>query len=613
MEIIKSSNKTIFNILGEQIYYLRYEYRKSYYQYKTNYNDVVLLENTLTQQIIAMSKQEYENPTDEIRSFLVRNWYMLPNDVAEKTLSHMVESSFKYRNKADYHGIIDSFVIFTTMKCNANCPYCYEKGRSQPTMTMELATDVVKFIESKHGDNQVNLHWFGGEPLVNSDIITYICGKLSADNVPYKSHMISNGFLFNSLDMDMVVNKWKLKDVQITLDGTEEEYNKIKAFNGHFSEGFKTVISSIHKLVDNGIQVTIRMNQSHKNYKNLIELTNYIANEFSDKVSAYAHPLFADKNNKLTDEEWSQTYEGYIQLDKALKECKLRGIQGVSTLRPHHCMADSDHMVCITSEGKLTLCEHFSETEIVGDIWNGITDTDLVNEWKEPAPELDECATCWKYPKCFKLKKCEVSDECKYGAIKFEEYLEDQAIRITYKRYLQRVNESSKVSTQQQINLIPDRVVKLAESEVGYSLENRDYGNEIFGKRRHSGWCLPFIYDIFKRAYSGNFNQVFGFKSLPAVTHQLKKLFQNQNRIYNVPQVGDLVFYNHNGWTDHIGLVSEVDDTAQYFSSVEGNVIIDNVSQVVKHEHISVNDESIVGFGRPNYRIDKQEEKEVKV
>lgn len=55
--------------------------------------------------------------------------------------------------------------------------------------------------------------------------------------------MVSNGYLFNPTLICEAVDVWKLRKIQITLDGTESVYEKIKQFGD--KQSFQKVIENI--------------------------------------------------------------------------------------------------------------------------------------------------------------------------------------------------------------------------------------------------------------------------------------------------------------------------------------------------------------------------------
>ena len=75
-------------------------------------------------------------------------------------------------------------------------------------------------------------------------------------------------------------------------------------------------------------------------------------------------------------------------------------------IKMNFCMADSGTGVTILPDGNIGLCEHFSETELIGHIGRDSFDDSMVASWKETMPEIPECATCFYYPDCIMLKKC---------------------------------------------------------------------------------------------------------------------------------------------------------------------------------------------------------------
>lgn len=70
-------------------------------------------------------------------------------------------------------------------------------------------------------------------------------------------------------------------------------------------------------------------------------------------------------------------------------------------------MAASDKSVMIMPNGDLGKCEHHIEDDIVGTIYEGVTNREVVAKWKEHKPYSEECEKCAAYPICSrKLKHC---------------------------------------------------------------------------------------------------------------------------------------------------------------------------------------------------------------
>ena len=186
----------------------------------------VLVFHTLTRALLLLTPEEYAAPDNlpELRD----GWFRVPQEMDDMKYADQVRFIRRTMQKEPEH--ITSYTIFTTTDCNARCFYCYEMGRSRIPMSDETAHKAAAYIAAHCGGEKVHLHWFGGEPLFNKQVIDIICTDLTEKGIVYESMMISNGYLFDGATVEQAVSHWKLKSVQITLDGTEEIYNRSKAF-----------------------------------------------------------------------------------------------------------------------------------------------------------------------------------------------------------------------------------------------------------------------------------------------------------------------------------------------------------------------------------------------
>ena len=188
--------------------------------------------------------------------------------------------------------------ISPTLACNFNCPYCFEDHSDKNTMTLEMQDKVINFIKNIlifSNKKHLRIFWFGGEPLYNQKAINSICNILNENNIDFTSKMATNGFLFSNCNIDKACNVWHLKHVQITIDGTETEYNRIKNYKCSNSiNPFKKVLKNIDLLTSKGIQVVIRLNIELKNVVDQINLVNdVLIKRFANNknVSIYSHLL----------------------------------------------------------------------------------------------------------------------------------------------------------------------------------------------------------------------------------------------------------------------------------------------------------------------------------
>lgn len=461
MKIIVPISRNILKIWNKQKYSEYLEYRPILYLKSLSIDDGILLYNIMTNEMIIISKEEFNDINNGnlketnffLHHFLVTHWFMIPKDQNEKTMVYLHRNITRSNKLVDRH--LNNFTILTTTDCNARCYYCFELGAKRISMSKQTAEDVAKFIIHKADPNDfVRISWFGGEPLYNNEVIDIISNRVKDSGLRLASSMISNGYLFDDELVDRAANIWNLKNVQITLDGTEAVYNKTKAYVYKDVNPFEVVLNNIEKLMKSNISVNIRLNLGLKNYKDLYELINTLHDRFIDyknKFSVYATLLYENLENNLlsyTDEQRRFVLNESIKLNNL---CIEKGIAYTNSSKYFRgegivcrsCMADSPIAAMITPDGKLGSCEHYVDSDFYGSIYDTSSldrDYDSIRKWKELRDEKSECNTCFYYPKCFRLKGCVSSftpnseEYCIKRYYELERYMYEKYMTVKNKR-----------------------------------------------------------------------------------------------------------------------------------------------------------------------------------
>ena len=138
--------------------------------------------------------------------------------------------------------------------------------------------------------------------------------------------MISNGLLFDSDTIEKSYSCWNLKQVQITLDGLENTYNRVKNYSSILAlNPFRTVINGIEQLLQRGLTVQIRLNIDYYNRTELFELSDYLIDRFKryKGFSIYSAPLFEEclgTTHHRSDYERQSVYEAHFLLTNKLNQ-----------------------------------------------------------------------------------------------------------------------------------------------------------------------------------------------------------------------------------------------------------------------------------------------------
>lgn len=428
MEIIVKPNSFVKNALGKQQYKEGSSYRRFTYAILSKRNNEFLIANLLTREILALTEKEYSailnsdfSEDKNLSEYLISEWFLVEENHNDKLTADQILRVFEAVS-AKKPDLFTHYTVLPTTDCNARCFYCYEANVHKENMSENTAEAVADYIKRHSFNEKVTFRWFGGEPLCNKKAINTITSRLRENGIPFKSSIVTNGYLFTEDVIREAKEKWNVSFVQITLDGTEEVYNRCKNYVYTDSVSpYKTVLNNIKSLTEAEIFVNIRMNLDTHNYENLKILINELHGFLGDSkyYSMYVHLLFEDSGNlKLK----------YNESEKMLRFGQLRELEDIihgkglyfrtafsDKPKIRSCMADDDSSIVILPDGKLCKCEHILYKETVGDIYSDELDYKAVESWKKRIAEFDKCRVCPLYPECIKLEKC-IEDEKKCEA-----------------------------------------------------------------------------------------------------------------------------------------------------------------------------------------------------
>lgn len=417
MKIVFTGKSSIIKLMGKQRIKRETLYRRNMYLLSAECEDGLLLYNVISGQMVLLDNSELlmlnKLPAfiKDIKGFdsLIEGYFLVPVSFDEKNYVDALRNILK--KMAETKGI-NGYTILPTTMCNAKCFYCYQADYHHINMSAETANALVDYMVDHKGDGKLALAWFGGEPLVGISRINQICDALNARGVSFTSSMISNGYLFDEATISTAVSKWKLNTIQISLDGTEEIYNAVKAYTYSEVSPYKRVMYNIGLLADNGIRVGIRLNLGQHNISNMDELITDIKElrENHGNITAYVHTLFDGEGyipTKTDSRMKNQLYNVCAELNLKLIDMGLNNYRfRLPTIRIHSCMADNPKSVVVYPDGSLFQCEHTVPDDVFGSIFSDNYNKNNFEKFFYPAL-LTKCSTCPLYPTCIILKECE--------------------------------------------------------------------------------------------------------------------------------------------------------------------------------------------------------------
>ena len=345
--------------------------------------------------------EKYTGELDDFYKLAIKNGYIINADVDEKEILNY------YRTNMICTSDQAAYEILTTTGCNARCFYCFEEKVKVKTMSIETAKRVSEFIISRaKNTKRILIQWFGGEPLVNPDVITCITKELDENlkdkGVELVYKMATNGSLINDKILKQMKEVWHISSIQVTLDGMKNEYEKRKAYI-NMPNAFDKVIKNINSLAKEGIKVRIRLNYDLENFNNILNLIDYLGQAITDKknVVCYAYPLFETGKTKSPDER--EIAIKLIEINKRIIKNHLSKSKEIFTMHfsVNKCYACSRNSFLINPEGKLGKCSMaLNEEDFIGDVWSPIPLNKNYLKWCSTELPSEECHSCKFLPFC---------------------------------------------------------------------------------------------------------------------------------------------------------------------------------------------------------------------
>ena len=250
-----------------------------------------------------------------------------------------------------------TIIIAPSLNCNFSCPYCFEDHSNKNVMNLETQNKVIDFIKNFlifSWRNQIEIIWYGGEPLLYPEIIEYISNEIISfcqqRKIRYNSSILTNGYFFNQKNVDLLT-RCKVNSVQITLDGLEENHNLtryLKNGKGSFNQiiqNLKTVKYSGYINIRNDVH-----NQNKKDIEGLKELLKEIKEESGNNISYYIAPVI-----DVPAEESDNQVE-FLNIQDSIEYEFKRNNENMPKLKNTYCTASSLYFFGIGSEGELYKC-----------------------------------------------------------------------------------------------------------------------------------------------------------------------------------------------------------------------------------------------------------------
>ena len=185
-----------------------------------------------------------------------------------------------------------NITIAPTMDCNYHCYYCFEHPDKE-YMSDATIEKVVKYINGIKNCKQMNLTWFGGEPLMAIEQIRKITNKI---HLPKRSgkdfSIITNGYYLTK-DVVDELEDLKIDSLQLTADGLFDDYNRVKSMKSD-RQCFDTFLKNLDYFVERHkkIRLVLRINLNRQLKDKFLDIAYFFLNRYPDNHNIFPHPAF---------------------------------------------------------------------------------------------------------------------------------------------------------------------------------------------------------------------------------------------------------------------------------------------------------------------------------
>jgi uncharacterized protein len=352
-------------------------------------------------------------PLDKFGEYLSRRGYLIRDDTNEMNIFRMKYGQQQHRSDTL------QFHLLASEDCNFRCVYCYEKFR-RGTMLPSVRAGIKKWVTQRAPKlNDLQLSWFGGEPLYGWEAVRELAPFFKSISEQYGIRfghgMTTNGYLLTAEKADLLLAS-DCRFFQITLDGLPEEHD-CKRVGRDGSPTYGTILENLRGLGarDEQFTVVIRVNYDNSNSPRLEEFLESLSKDFGGDKRFEMHFRAVGKWGGSRDNELSTcgvTEERAVlrRLQEKAQAVGLHqegGIEEVAMPGSAVCYAARPYNFIVGSTGNLMKCTVALDdmpANMVGQLHEDGTITlnqENMSKWTAPHYEDDElCQSCYVLPTC---------------------------------------------------------------------------------------------------------------------------------------------------------------------------------------------------------------------
>lgn len=342
---MKVSDFVVEQSIGDGEYILYSTITRKYFKYCDNNQEYIkrLLNN--------LNKDNYS--LEEVS--IIKNLYS-KGIIIDDSLDE-IEFLRTEENKRRHQDSILRMTIFLTEACNFRCVYCTQKhiNKRIDNETIDNIIQLIKIESEKR--REIRINWFGGEPLLEFDVICNILKNVlpvcKKNGCILNSSMTTNGYLIDE-ERVIALRNLGVRTLQITVDGNKNIHDKRRVLaNGEGT--YDKVLKGIELAAGNGLKIILRININSENIGVKPQVLEDIDKSLRENIYISIANVFQEK------EKHSSFEINKYACELGYKRCRrFNNFYG--------CQACGANSVTIDIDGKILFCSNSEDMESIGSL-----------------------------------------------------------------------------------------------------------------------------------------------------------------------------------------------------------------------------------------------------
>lgn len=324
------------------------------------------------------------------------------------------DMAFDFKNR---NTVVKALCLHVAHTCNLNCSYCFaSQGRyegERALMSFEVGKRAMDFLIENSGTRRnLEVDFFGGEPLMNFDVVKRLVAYARSVEKERGKHfrftLTTNGVLIDDDVIDFANRE--MSNVVLSLDGRKEVHDRYRvdyAGNGSWEK----IVPKFQKLVQarQGKNYYMRGTFTHANPDFLKDIQTMLDLGFTELsmepvVAAPGDPAaLTEADKEIVMQQYEELARLMLQRDKEGRPFTfyhyMIDLKGGPCIykRISGCGSGTEYMA-VTPWGDLYPCHQFvgDEKFKLGNIWDGVENHAVQAEFAGcNVYAREECRDCW--------------------------------------------------------------------------------------------------------------------------------------------------------------------------------------------------------------------------